>query len=558
MKLRFKILLLLITLLAFALRFYALGLIPASPDWDEAALGYNAYSILRTGRDEYGNFLPLSLRSFDDYKPPFYMYLTVVSVAVFGLSVWSTRLPSAVLGVLAVVCVVYLTRQLIGIMSELQVKRSKRKHEGLSDNGMDGISLLVGLLLSISPWHIQFSRIAFEANLGLCLNIFALTAFFYGFKKRYLIPFSAFLFGLGLYAYHSERVFIPLILLLLFIIFRTRLWSDRKSFFAGIAVGCLMLIPLVMVFLNPATLLRLKGTSALSDQTGLLRRSVFKLQADKDRGDWTGVVFDNRRIVWFVTVLDGYLSHYSLKWWFINGDNPRHHAPDMGMMYLVEMPWLLYGIYRVFRRGGPIRILLFGWFFIAPIAAAPTTELPHGIRSMVFLPVLQIFTAIGLYDFFSIWSGRLGRRLKQVITVVIILMFCANFVYYLVMYFDRYNLEFSEFWQYGYRQVVSYAEANKSKYNSIVVSTKLEQPHMFFLFYTGYDPVRYLAEGGTVSGGFKESNNKFGKYEFRPINWSQESHTRNTLYIGTPDEIMGSPLLTVDYLNGKPAMEIAE
>jgi len=32
--------------------------------WDEASLGYNAYSILKTGRDEYGKFLPLIFKSF--------------------------------------------------------------------------------------------------------------------------------------------------------------------------------------------------------------------------------------------------------------------------------------------------------------------------------------------------------------------------------------------------------------------------------------------------------------------------------------------------------------
>ena len=94
--------------LAATLRVWRLGVDGRPLLWDEAALGYNAYSILKTGKDEYGTFLPLSIRSFDDYKPPLYTYLTVPSVALFGLSVWSTRLPSAVMGILAVVGVYFL------------------------------------------------------------------------------------------------------------------------------------------------------------------------------------------------------------------------------------------------------------------------------------------------------------------------------------------------------------------------------------------------------------------------------------------------------------------
>ncbi|MBI3282756.1 hypothetical protein HYZ70_01635, partial [Candidatus Curtissbacteria bacterium] len=97
-----KLTLAVILILAAFLRFYQLGQNPPSLDWDETAHGYNAYSILKTGRDEYGYKLPLSFRSFDDYKPPIYTYLVVPSVAIFGLSDFAVRFPSAVLGVLAV------------------------------------------------------------------------------------------------------------------------------------------------------------------------------------------------------------------------------------------------------------------------------------------------------------------------------------------------------------------------------------------------------------------------------------------------------------------------
>ena len=102
-----------IVLVAAALRLWDLGKVPISPDWDETALGYNAYSILHTGRDEYGKFLPIVLRSFDDYKPALYAYFTIPSIVIFGLNTFAVRLPSGVFGVLTVIATYFLLKGLL-------------------------------------------------------------------------------------------------------------------------------------------------------------------------------------------------------------------------------------------------------------------------------------------------------------------------------------------------------------------------------------------------------------------------------------------------------------
>ena len=107
-----NIILICIVLIGFVLRFYRLGENPPGLNWDEASLGYNAYAILKTGADEYGTQTPLSIRSFDDYKPPLYVYLTVPSVALFGLNAFSVRFVSALLGSLAVVVMYFLTKEI--------------------------------------------------------------------------------------------------------------------------------------------------------------------------------------------------------------------------------------------------------------------------------------------------------------------------------------------------------------------------------------------------------------------------------------------------------------
>src|SRR3989344_3343084 len=91
-----------ILILAAILRIWQLGSLPPSLTPDEVALGYNAYSILKTGRDEYGKLLPVVFKSFGDFKPGLYVYWTVPFVAIFGLNEFGTRIPSAVAGIISV------------------------------------------------------------------------------------------------------------------------------------------------------------------------------------------------------------------------------------------------------------------------------------------------------------------------------------------------------------------------------------------------------------------------------------------------------------------------
>src|SRR3990167_7573491 len=88
-----------IILLAAILRLYELDSYPVSLSWDEVAIGYNAYSIAQTGADEYSIKWPILFKSFNDYKLPGYIYLDSIFVKFLGLSGFTVRLPSALLGV---------------------------------------------------------------------------------------------------------------------------------------------------------------------------------------------------------------------------------------------------------------------------------------------------------------------------------------------------------------------------------------------------------------------------------------------------------------------------
>lgn len=539
MKFLNKWLLVGIIAIAIILRFWQLGSVPPSPDWDEAALGYNAYSVLHTGRDEYGAFLPVVLRSFDDYKPALYTYLSIPSIALFGLSTFAVRFPSAVFGVLTILAVYFLVKEFF--------KKEK-------------LALLSSFLLAISPWHIQFSRIAFESQVGLACNVFGVLFFLKGLKRPWLLFFSVTSFVASVYIYQSEKVFVPLLLAVSIVLFRKELLKIPKKFLVTpILLGLLLSIPMLFFILtNKNALLRAQGVSVFSDQSSL-KQNVVRELVDRQNHDYLGLVLDNRRFVFAKEIVSNYLSHFDPNWLFITGDLSRHHAPRMGLLYLWELPFvslglnfLLFGQYE--KR---TKVLLFGWFLLAPVAASVTTGVPHAVRALNFLPIYQILVAIGIISLFNL----LKEKKLILYTAVGIWGFLAilNVGYYLDQYFVQLNYYTSVDWQYGYKDAVSYVQSVEGKYSKIVVSNQpfLDQSYMFFLFYLKYDPASYQKENRFTSGGFRE-NHKFGKYEFRPIQWDKEDKSSNILYIGRPNDFPPSVhiLKQVNYLNGQPAIKI--
>src|SRR3989338_5723329 len=226
-----------ILVLAFILRFYKLGEVPLSLDWDENSNAYNAYSILKTGRDEYGNFLPLTNRSFDDYKPPLYMYLEIPVVALLGLTPLAARLPSAIFGFLTVPLIYFLTKKLFEKSNvsghpfdKLRMTLSPSKGQW-SVVKSESIALLAMLMLSISPLHLQFSRGAFESTVGLFFVVFGVYMFLLGFEKKSILifTFASLLFILSMYTYHAYRIFSSLFIISLFFIYFKEIRTNVKK-----------------------------------------------------------------------------------------------------------------------------------------------------------------------------------------------------------------------------------------------------------------------------------------------------------------------------------------
>ncbi len=552
----------LIIFLATLLRFYNLGSTPVSLDWDEAALGYNAYSIAETGRDEYGEFMPVVLKSFGDYKPALYAYLSVPAVKIFGLTPFAVRTPSALFGVLTVLATYFLTKELF-----IGTRSSKLKK--LIDP--ESIALLASFLLAISPWHIQFSRTGFEANVALALNIFTALFFLKGLKKPYFLIVSAVFAAFSIYSYQSEKVFVPLFVLALIFIYRKNLFSFPKKYITLTAVvGIIVILPMVSYILkNDQALSRARGSLVFSNETKHLEENQNRIRIDKERSDIVGLVFDNRRILYVKSAIGGYLSHFDINWLFISGDSARHHAPGMGIMYLWELPFLLVGIYVLVFNKFFIKenkngtIFIFAWLLMAPIPAAFTTDVPHAVRTLNFLPTFQIFTAVGLLigisKILSIKYKILSIRVSFLLLFAYCLFIIFNFAYYLNQYFVQQDYFYSKYWQYGHKETIEFVEKEAGNYNKVVVSNEdfLDQSYIFYLFYTKYPPQKYQEEV-ELPANTKGKNRAFGIYEHRPIRWDKEDKNADILYVGRPRDVKKDArvLKIINYLDGEEAIII--
>ena len=139
-----------ILLLATLLRTYQLNKVPVALFGDEIDVGYQAYSLLNTGKDISGRFLPTYIKSIAEYRAPLFIYSAVPFVGLFGLNEWGVRLPAAFWGILSVLGIYLIGSNLFG----------------------KKVGLISAALLTLSPWHLQYSRAAFEVTLLLFLLIY--------------------------------------------------------------------------------------------------------------------------------------------------------------------------------------------------------------------------------------------------------------------------------------------------------------------------------------------------------------------------------------------------
>lgn len=524
------------------IRLWILGSNPPHLTPDEASIGYNAYSILKTGRDEYGSFLPVIFKSFGDYKPGLYIYLAVPSVAVFGLTEFAVRLPSALSGIMSV----YLIFLIV-----LELFKNKK------------LALISAFVASITPWLVYFSRGAWEVNTALTLTLAGIYFFLRSLKDSKNFILSAVFFALTLTSYQGAKLSTGIAVLILGILY----WKDifkfeKKHIYLSVIAAAIIASPIILsLFTGQAG--RLEVFSVFSYSRPKEYIEAMLVEGGEKIGDASYFLFHSESVNFLRGIMGRFFNHFSGRFLFFEGDwgNPRHSAPNAGMLLLGDVIFLIAGVFYLFsKKLSREEIVIVLWLLLSPLPAVLSRDQVHAVRALNMSIPLVVIISLGIYELTD-WANKL--RFKDIALILIGLVYFAGFAYFLDAYFIHLPKHDSKYWEYGYKQIVEAVAPIQGNYKKIKVQQSFSQPYIYFLFYQKYDPVKYQRNAVlTLADSINDVGYvvKLDNIEFSPIDWSVNRGESGTLFVADtvriPPEDSKDPsqfdvIREITYLNGR-------
>lgn len=498
------------------IRFGNLDKSPPSLGFDEASLGYNAYSILKTGKDEYGNFLPISLRSFNDFKPALYAYLDIPFIYFGGLNDATVRMVSALAGTVSLIFLYFLLKKFI------------------KNNWLALVSFFI---LSFEPWRLHFSRNAFETHLSMAF--FTIAAWFLiNSKKKINIWWSVIFFGLAAYSYHSARLSAPM-LLLFWALDPIKLtkeknvlgksWSFIKKHskrflpIVGIIVIC---IPIFIANNSKLVLTRFEQENVFQHYAPYAPKELLNPLSSGYflMGIISGHIFSN------ISSIN--LNFRNFSWVKMS----PQFIPGMGMLGWIEGLVFIVGFLEVIRQ---IRIsekhrFLIYWLVAGIAPAAATWTWFHPLRSLNIYPALEIIVAIGLVKIFKLINENIKNRLvRTAIFTAIGGVFLVTIVFTInnELLYGAYE-NHGEYQPGGYKEGMSYLKSIQDNYDWVIIDTPHAQPFVFLMFYEKMDPtfVQQFANIRPKPGITGNLTFNFGKFVFRKFDWPKDKYLKRTVF----------------------------
>lgn len=454
-----KIILIIVLIAGLFLRLYNYNYPPLL--WDEAALGYNAYSILHTARDEYGQFLPLIFKSFGDYKPGLYVYLTLPFVAIFGLNPLAVRLPSIIIG------------SLLPFLAYLFIKKNSQSKY---------LPLLFATLIAFNPYNIHYSRGAWETNI---LTFELLLAAYFFFRKKYFS--SSLIFGLTLYTYQSGKLTSLLLIAILLLLNYSKSFFKKDFILRFIFPLFIFSLPILYGLLTQNQGNRLQVVSLLSYPRS--EEEVKQITAESRALDYQ--LFHNQFLFFTKNFISRYFNHFSSKFLLTDGDwqNPRHSAPYTGVLLLPSVLFLVLGLFT--KKYSSTKLFFLLWLLLAPIPAALTRDQVQATRIMSFSLPLCYFAALGLEFFFTKYN-------QLILKILVFAIFLLSLVNFLDLYFNHMVKKSPQDWLYGYQSAMDYA-LKYGENRAVYFTPFYGQPYIYYLFNQSYDPLRYQSQAELIT-----------------------------------------------------------
>lgn len=491
---KYFLLLLAIFALALALRLILLGSFPVGLHIDEASLGYNGYSMLLTGKDEAGKMLPLYIDMFGDFRPSGYHYLTIIPVAVFGLTEFATRFPGALFGALSVFAIFFLSYSLIKDRT---------------------VAIVSALLLAITPWHFVLSRASAEAIVAIFFIMvgFAFIILSFRSEKIAYLLIGSIVSSLSFFFYHTPRVFVPLLFLTLIVLMLgiLRKYSRKYQMY-------LISSFLAVSFLAVGLVFGVSGGTGRFTQVNILKsfETSFQLEQSIIQDSMGNVpriisrpVHNKLTNIGYMFV-SNYIEYFSGSFLFIKGGLPNWYSiPKVGILHLMTLPFILYGIYMLIRAKGMYAKIPLAWLLVGPVVAAITLDdIPNINRASVMFPMWEIVSAYGIVMFIT----NVPKRFKKLSVITISLLLFASLFYLLFHYFV--NAKYFKPWyrNNGFKEMMSIVNDKYDEADNILLTKHQGGIYPIVLFYAQYDPALYHKEGSPKTDDYKS----LGKIMFVP------------------------------------------
>ena len=450
----------LIGILVFAafIRLIKLDKTPSGFHADEASFYINALAISKTGADEDGKKLPLSLSSFIDPKPAVFSYFQVPFIMTIDNHVFAARLPSVILSIFSL------------LLTYLVILKVSDKR----------IGLLTTFILSISPWHIIISRGTQEVIASFFFLLLSIYLFIiYMEKQKRSIPLIVSFFTssfLSMYFYHSAKVLLPLI------IFGYLLFIFKKSKFFIKASLLILFLTTLSLFLSLSIQesgSRIAAVGILADEAPQHRLIEQIYTAHEQLPITTVRIFYNKIGAYSHAILAEYVTYFSPDFLFLKGGKPnRYIVPCVGLLYLIELPLILLGLYSSIQSKKKESLLFLGLLAIAPIPAALTRlETPSIIRSFPMIISITYFISVGII---TIWKLK-NRFFRFGMIAVISLVYLWQIGYFIVQYDVQAYYDQPWYRNSPYTEIAKEVSKISENYSEIRVTNDLRPLYTYFV-----------------------------------------------------------------------------
>jgi len=453
-----------IILLGFTFRFIKFSNIPVSLNRDELALGYNAFALASEGKDEWGQSWPITFKSFGDYKLPGYIYLLIPFVKLFGLTDFAIRLPSLIAGI-------------INIWLIFLIAKKTFPKQPLTP-------FFAALMLALMPWAIHYSRIGFEAQVGLSFTLATIYLLISSQKSKKLSLLAPLTLMAAMLTYNSPLLLSPFILLSYIFLF----YSNHKKHLL-ISFASLLLF-VVAIFIAITSLLSVSqaktGIIIFTDPTLNYFQREARLHLS-DTSQLLASVFANKYVFFSKVTIQNYLKTFSPIFLLTQGGQHSWHSiPNWAHFTYTQYGLFFLGLIIIISKyRHKLSLWLLFLLLIGPMPAAITVDAPHTTRSLLFLSLAALPIAVSLTWIYQQFCS------KKYLSFILILIVLAESTFFLKDYLFTYPQKHGASWKTGLKQAIF----NINSYPTdlpVYITDYQSSPYIYVLFYQQILPSQFL------------------------------------------------------------------